>query len=100
MFRSGRCRVVETDQVSQGIDFRQLGQRALEILNQVREQQGLIVASNRHAAMMTMIASVSVSIESVQRMSVQYSNLRAKKERLEDSPVDGTRRHTLTFHDL
>ncbi len=58
LMRRGVCQIVETDQLSQGIDFRQLGRRALEIVNQVREQDGFIVASNRHAAMMTDIVDV------------------------------------------
>ncbi len=54
----GVCRIVETDQISQGIDFRQLGDHALEILSEVRERKGFIVAANRHAAMMTDIVDL------------------------------------------
>ena len=58
LFSQDVCRIVETDQISQGIDFRQLGQPALEIMDDVRQKGGFLLAMNRHAAMMTDIVDL------------------------------------------
>jgi hypothetical protein len=58
LYHRGVCRVVDTEQLSQGVDFRQVGRRALEITDQVRERHGFVVANNPHAAMMTDIVDL------------------------------------------
>ncbi len=49
----GVCRVVASEQLSLGIDFRQLGRDALAVLDEIREGQGCVVALCEQAAMTT-----------------------------------------------
>jgi glycosyltransferase involved in cell wall biosynthesis len=53
LWKRGLCRVVESEQVSLGIDFRQLGASAVAALLEVREASGFMVALCEQAAMTT-----------------------------------------------
>jgi hypothetical protein len=53
LFRSGICRVVPTNQISVGIDIRQLGKRALRALAEVRDGGGFLIGAAEHASMTT-----------------------------------------------
>ena len=52
------CRVVANDQLSVGIDFRQLGGSALEVLDATREAGGFIIALCEEAAVTTDAADI------------------------------------------
>jgi glycosyltransferase involved in cell wall biosynthesis len=58
LYEHGVCRVVASDQISVGIDFRQLGVEALEVLDGIRTAGGFIVALCPHAAMTTDAATL------------------------------------------
>ena len=58
LFRHGVCRVVPTNQLSVGIDIRQLGTRALRTLAAVRASGGFLVAATEQASMTTDIVDV------------------------------------------
>jgi glycosyltransferase involved in cell wall biosynthesis len=58
LFRHGVCSVVPTNQLSLGIDVRQLGQRALRTLAAVRAKGGFLVSSAEQASMTTDIMNV------------------------------------------
>jgi hypothetical protein len=58
LFRFGVCGVVSTNQLSVGIDFRQLGKRALRTLGEVRARGGFLVAAAEQAAMTTDIVDI------------------------------------------
>jgi len=52
-YRLGVCRVIPSLQLAVGIDFRQLGKPALKALNDIRKQNGFIIALCEQAAMTT-----------------------------------------------
>jgi glycosyltransferase involved in cell wall biosynthesis len=54
----GACHVVSSEQLSLGIDFRQLGRKALAVLDQIREARGFMVALCDQAAMTTDCATL------------------------------------------
>jgi len=58
LYERGVCRVVASEQISVGIDFRQLGVEALEVLDGIRTAGGFIVALCPHAAMTTDAATL------------------------------------------
>ena len=58
LFRSGICRVVPTNQISVGIDIRQLGKRALRALAEVRDGGGFLIGAAEHASMTTDIVDL------------------------------------------
>jgi len=58
LYERGVCRVVASEQISMGIDFRQLGAQALEVLDGIRKAGGFIVALCPHAAMTTDAAAL------------------------------------------
>jgi glycosyltransferase involved in cell wall biosynthesis len=58
LYERGVCRVVASEQISVGIDFRQLGVEAIEVLDEVRAAKGFIVALCPHAAMTTDAATL------------------------------------------
>jgi hypothetical protein len=58
LFKHGVCQIVESTQLSVGIDIRQLGESALKVLVAVQEEGGFMVTANRHAAMMTDIVDL------------------------------------------
>jgi hypothetical protein len=58
LYDTGICRVVESEQISEGIDFRQLGSEAVEVLDKIRAAGGFIVALCPHAAMTTDAATL------------------------------------------
>ena len=53
LYQRGICRVVACDQLSVGIDFRQLGEEALNALVAIRDAGGFVVALCEQAAMTT-----------------------------------------------
>ncbi len=53
LYELGVCRVVASEQLSLGIDFRQLGSVACTALDEIREGQGFVVALCEEAAMTT-----------------------------------------------
>ncbi|MCH8133126.1 MAG: phosphodiester glycosidase family protein [Myxococcales bacterium] len=53
LHQRGVCRVVASDQISVGVDFRQLGEEALRTLDGVREAGGFAVVCCEHGAMTT-----------------------------------------------
>jgi glycosyltransferase involved in cell wall biosynthesis len=53
LYDRGVCRVVASEQISTGIDFRQLGVQAIEILDGIRTAGGFIIALCPDAAMTT-----------------------------------------------
>jgi glycosyltransferase involved in cell wall biosynthesis len=58
LYESGVCRVVTSEQISLGIDFRQLGALAIGVLDQVRTAGGFIVALCPDAAVTTDAATL------------------------------------------
>jgi len=58
LYERGVCRVVVSEQISVGIDFRQLGAAAIEVLDRTRTAGGFIVALCAHAAVTTDAATV------------------------------------------
>jgi glycosyltransferase involved in cell wall biosynthesis len=58
LFRFGVCSVVPTNQISLGIDVRQLGKRALQRLAAVRAKGGFLVAASEQASMTTDILDI------------------------------------------
>jgi glycosyltransferase involved in cell wall biosynthesis len=58
LYETGVCRVVASEQISVGIDFRQLGVEAIDVLDQIRTAEGFIVALCPHAAMTTDAATL------------------------------------------
>ncbi len=58
LFKHGVCRVVPTNQISVGIDVRQLGSRALRVLAEVRSGGGFLVAATEHASLSTDILDI------------------------------------------
>jgi len=58
LYERGVCRVVASEQISVGIDFRQLGVEALEVLDGIRTAGGFVVALCPHAAMTTDAATL------------------------------------------
>ena len=58
LFRHGVCNVVPTNQLSVGIDVRQLGQRALRTLTSVRAKNGFLVGAAAQASMTTDILDI------------------------------------------
>ena len=58
LYERGVCRVVASEQISVGIDFRQLGVEAIEVLDGIRAAAGFIVALCPHAAMTTDAATL------------------------------------------
>ena len=53
LYKRGVCRVVTSDQLSVGIDFRQLGDEAVNALVAIRDAGGFVVALCEQAAMTT-----------------------------------------------
>ena len=53
LFKTGVCNVVPTNQVSVGIDVRQLGKRALQVLDDVRTGGGFLIGAIEHASLTT-----------------------------------------------
>ena len=58
LFESGICRVVPTNQISVGIDVRQLGKRALGVLAEVRAGGGFLMGAIEHASLTTDIVDI------------------------------------------
>ena len=58
LYERGVCRVVASEQLSLGIDFRQLGVEAIGVLDGIRTAGGFIVALCPHAAMTTDAATL------------------------------------------
>jgi hypothetical protein len=58
LYERGVCRVVASEQISVGIDFRQLGAEAIGVLDGIRTAGGFIVALCPQAAMTTDAATV------------------------------------------
>jgi glycosyltransferase involved in cell wall biosynthesis len=58
LYERGACRVVASEQTSVGIDFRQVGTKALDVLDEVRTAKGFVVALRPHAAMTTDAATL------------------------------------------
>ena len=58
LFRHSVCSVVPTNQLSVGIDVKQLGKRALHTLAAVRAKGGFLVAATEQASMTTDIVDV------------------------------------------
>jgi glycosyltransferase involved in cell wall biosynthesis len=53
LYELGVCRVVASEQLSVGIDFRQLGEKALAVLVEIRAARGFMIALCDDAAMTT-----------------------------------------------
>ncbi len=58
LFQRGICRVIASEQVSLGIDFRQLGSATLTALLKIRDASGFMIALCEQAAMTTDIAAI------------------------------------------
>jgi len=58
LFEKGVCCVVPTNQISVGIDVRQLGKRALGVLAEVRAGGGFLVGATEHASLTTDIVDI------------------------------------------
>ena len=58
LFESGVCVVVPTNQISVGIDVRQLGNRALRVLAEVRAGGGFLIGATEHASLTTDIVDI------------------------------------------
>ncbi len=53
LFEAGVCSIVPTDQISVGIDVRQLGKEALGVLAKVRAEGGFLIGATEHASLTT-----------------------------------------------
>ncbi len=58
LFKYGICKIIKSNQITVGVHFNQLGQKALECLKNVKEKNGFIIAGGDHAAMMTDIVDI------------------------------------------
>jgi hypothetical protein len=58
LFKNGVCSVVPTNQISVGIDVRQLGKRALGVLAEVRAGGGFLIGATEHAPLTTDIVDI------------------------------------------
>ena len=58
LFRNAVCSVVPTNQMSVGIDVRQLGKRALRVLADVRAGGGFLIGATEHASLTTDIVDI------------------------------------------
>ena len=58
LFEYGMCKIINSDQVTVGVNFEQLGKKALNALKDVKERNGFIIASGDHSAMMTDIVDI------------------------------------------
>ncbi len=58
LYEKNILRVVSTNQLSVGIHFSQLGDRALKVLNNIRKDGGYIISNRRNAAVMTDIVDI------------------------------------------
>ncbi len=58
LFKTGVCTVVPTNQISVGIDIRQLGKRALRVLAEVRAGGGFLIGAPEHASLTTDIVDI------------------------------------------
>ncbi|MBW2377455.1 MAG: hypothetical protein JRF55_15985 [Deltaproteobacteria bacterium] len=58
LFENGVCSVVPTNQISVGIDVRQLGKRALRVLAEVRAGGGFLIGATEHASLTTDILDI------------------------------------------
>ena len=58
LFENGVCSVIQTDQISVGIDVRQLGKQALRVLAEVRAGGGFLIGANEHASLTTDIIDI------------------------------------------
>ena len=58
LFENGVCVVVPTNQISVGIDVRQLGTRALRVLAEVRAGGGFLIGATEHASLTTDIVDI------------------------------------------
>ena len=58
LYERGVCRVVASDQISVGIDFRQLGTEAIGVLDRIRTAGGIVVALCPDAAITTDAATL------------------------------------------
>ena len=53
LYEYGICKIIKSNQVTVGVHFEQLGKEALEVLRDVKDKNGFIIASGDHSAMMT-----------------------------------------------
>lgn len=58
LFENGLCSIVPTNQMSVGIDVRQLGRRALRVLKEVHAAGGFLIAADEHASLSTDIVDI------------------------------------------
>ncbi len=58
LFEYGMCKIINSNQVTVGVDFEQLGNEALQFLKDVKERNGFIIASGDHSVMMTDIVDI------------------------------------------
>ncbi|MBR9698968.1 hypothetical protein GOV09_00740 [Candidatus Woesearchaeota archaeon] len=58
LYKHNICKIVTSEQMSVGIDFRQLGKRALNTLSYVKKNHGFIVTFGENSAMMTDIVDL------------------------------------------
>ncbi|MCD6579841.1 phosphodiester glycosidase family protein, partial [bacterium] len=58
LFEYGLCKIIKSNQVTVGVHFEQLGKKALQVLKNVKERNGFIIASGDHSAMMTDIVDL------------------------------------------
>jgi len=58
LFKHGICKIVGSEQNSVGIHFYEAGQQVVEVLQQVKNENGIIVAIGDNAAMMTDIVEL------------------------------------------
>lgn len=58
LYKYRLVRIIESNQLSIGIDFKQIGQRGLKILRQIRDDGGFIICVRRNSAIMTDIVDI------------------------------------------
>ncbi|MDH3257514.1 MAG: hypothetical protein OEM27_07840, partial [Nitrospinota bacterium] len=58
LFKHGICKIVGSEQHSVGIHFYEVGQKVINVLQQVKNENGIIVAIGDNAAMMTDIVDL------------------------------------------
>jgi hypothetical protein len=58
LYKNNICKIVSSEQVSVGIDFRQLGKKALNTLCHVKKNNGFMITFGENSAMMTDIVDL------------------------------------------
>ncbi|PCJ57286.1 MAG: hypothetical protein COA79_16405 [Planctomycetota bacterium] len=59
IYKHDLCQIIQTDQVSAGIHFYQLGKKAIKVLEDIKNQNGFIITIGEKSALMTDIIDIN-----------------------------------------